>query len=169
MGGPTHLNRAARWLGLGVYIAAGGAACGLAMAQAPQQATIAGPASCRFVAPQGMPAADLRWSGSCRSGWADGRGILRAYQQGKVAQIFYGRIDAGQPKLGVIDLDGGFKAGRFDAGTLVPEGDRATLIQAFDEASAAAWQVAAGYRKSGNDASARFYSAKARQLSQQMD
>jgi len=163
------VKRTTRWRGLGMSLAAGWVACGAALAQTPQQTTMAGSANCRFVAPQGMPAADLRWSGSCRSGWADGRGILRAYEQGKVAQIFYGRLATGQPVLGVIDLDGGFKAGRFDAGTLVPEADRATLIQAFDEASAAAWQVAAGYRKSGNDASARFYSAKARQLSQQMD
>jgi hypothetical protein len=163
------LKRATRCFALIIGLAAWAAAAGLAMAQALPQAVMAGAADCRFVVPQGMPASDVRWSGSCRGGWADGRGILRAYEQGKVVRIFYGRLVASQPVLGVIEIDGGFKAGRFKAGAVVSDADRDTLIQAFDEASAAAWQVAAGYRRSGNAASARYYSSKARQLSLQMD
>lgn len=162
--------RAARGCGLiACLLAAGWVAGAAAVAQAPPPLTTAGSADCRFGVPQGMPAADLRWSGNCRAGWADGRGILRAYEHGKVVRIFYGRLEAGQAVLGVIERDDGYQAGRFEAGARVDDGDRNTLVQAFDEASAAASQVAAGYRKSGNAASARYYRWKARQLSQQMD
>jgi hypothetical protein len=153
-----------------LLIAAAATAVGAAAAaQATDPAPMAGPARCRFVAPEGMPAADIRWSGSCRSGLAHGRGTLRAFEGGKVVQVFYGRLEAGQPRLGAIDLGGGFKAGRFEAGRPVADGDRDTLIKAFDEAAAAARQVSAAYRRAGNVASARFYRDKAQQLAQQLD
>lgn len=130
---------------------------------------MAGAPQCRFAVPEAMLGLDLRWSGACRAGLAEGRGTLRGYEGARVALVFYGRMEAGQPALGVIELDGGFVAGRFEAGRAVADGDRDTLIRAFDEAAAAARQMAAGFRKSGNTASYRFYRDKARQLSQQMD
>ena len=140
-----------------------------AAAQTAAAPATAGAPQCRFAVPEAMAGLDLRWSGACRSGLADGRGTLRGYEAGHVARVFYGRLAAGQPALGVIELDGGFVAGRFEAGRAVADGDRDTLIRAFDEAAAAARQMAAGFRKSGNTASYRFYRDKARQLSQQMD
>lgn len=183
MGDATRVRPAPAWRGWVLVAAAcaiGGAAWAQATplaqtaraAQAAQAAatpTLSGPARCRFLVPAGMPGQDVRWTGRCRAGLAQGRGSLRAYEGGKLVQVFYGRLEAGQPVLGVVDLDGGFKAGRFEAGQVVNDGDRATLIQAFDEASAAARQIAAGYRQAGNAASARFYRNKAQQLSQQMD
>ena len=163
-----HVLRFAGWL-----LAA---SCAVAAATAPAQtaAAAAGPAMagaphCRFAVPEAMLGLDLRWSGACRAGLAEGRGTLRGYKGGRVTRVFYGRLEAGQPALGVIELDGGFVAGRFEAGRAVADGDRDTLIRAFDEAAAAARQMAAGFRKSGNNASYRLYRDKARQLSQQMD
>lgn len=162
------MRRAAAWWAHAL-LAASCAASSAVSAQAALTSAMAGPAHCRHGVPAGMPALDVRWSGACVAGLAEGRGTLRAYEGGKVVQIFYGRLEAGQPVLGVIDLDGGFRAGRFAAGQVVDEGDRDTLIQAFDEAAAAARQMAARFLKAGNAASARFYRYKARQLSQQMD
>jgi len=162
------MMRGRGWRGL-VVIAALAAAIGPTTLQAADAPALTGPARCRYAIPDGMPELDLRWSGSCRAGLAQGRGTLRAYEGGKVVQVFYGRIEAGQPVLGVIDLDGGFRAGRFEGGKVVNDGDRDTLIKAFDEAAAAARQMAAGYRKAGNAASFRFYRDKATQLSRQMD
>lgn len=128
-----------------------------------------GPARCRFSVPEGFAARDLRWTGGCRGGLAQGRGVLRALQGGRVLRLFYGRLEAGLPAQGVVEEDGSYRAGRFEAGRLVADGERNTLIAAFDEASAAARQVADGYRKAGNAASARFYQDKARQLARQID
>jgi len=138
-------------------------------AQATQPMQWVGPSRCRFVAPEGLAARDVRWSGSCHAGLAEGRGTLRAYVGGRATRVFYGTLSAGQPALGVIDQDGGFMAGRFEAGKLVKDAERNTLIKAFEEASLAARQMAEVYRRAGNLASARLYREKARQLSLQMD
>ena len=130
---------------------------------------MAGSARCRFVVPEGWAARPVRWSGGCHAGLAEGRGILRVYEHGQVAGTFFGTLQAGQLALGVIEQLDGFVAGRFEAGKLVADGERNTLIMAFDEASAAALQLAERYRKAGNAASAHYYKVKATQLSAQMD
>lgn len=138
-------------------------------AWAAQPPPMSGPARCRFAVPEGWSERDVRWSGPCRAGRAQGRGAMRAYESGKVSRAFYGTLKSGQPVLGVIDQPDGFVAGRFEQGKVVNDGERNTLIQAFDDASAAARQVAEGYRKAGNAPSARFYEDKAKQLANQLD
>jgi len=130
---------------------------------------MAGAPHCRFAVPAGWTADSVRWSGGCQAGFAQGRGVLRAYQDGRVVRWFYGRYLAGQPAFGVVDLGQGFMAGRFEAGRVVSGAERNTLIEAFDEASAAARELALAFRRAGNDASARLYDRKAEQLAGQMD
>lgn len=138
-------------------------------AAAADASVMIGPADCRFAVPSGWSPRDVRWTGSCHDGLAEGRGVLREFVGATVARLFFGSLRAGQPALGVIEQADGFVAGRFEAGQAVRDGDRNTLIRAFDEGSAAAEQVAEAYRRAGNLGSARFYSDKARQLAQQMD
>lgn len=141
---------------------AGAAACGTTQA--------AGPRACSVSAPAGWPSEDLRWSGPCPGGVAEGRGVVRAYVDGRVVRIFYGRLKAGRLALGVVELEGGYAAGRFDdQGRAINDGERDALILAFDEASAAAREMADRFRSRGNEASARFYADRARKLAQQMD
>jgi hypothetical protein len=138
-------------------------------ASAPQAAELSGPARCRFAVPAGMDSRQVRWTGDCRDGLAQGLGVLRQLQGNRVLQVFYGRLQDGRPVLGAIELDGGYKAGRFDQGQVVNDGERNSLIQAFEAASQAARQVAQHHQAAGNPASARFYRQKAAQLAQQMD
>jgi hypothetical protein len=128
-----------------------------------------GATRCRFLPPADWTQRDVRWSGACVDRLADGRGVLRAYAAGRVQRSFFGRLEAGRPVLGAVELEGGFQAGRFQDGLAVSDGERNTLIQAFDEAAAAARELASFYRRAGNAASARYYADKARQLAQQMD
>jgi hypothetical protein len=128
-----------------------------------------GATRCRFMPPADWTQRDVRWSGACVDRLADGRGVLRAYAAGRVQRSFYGRLEAGRPVLGAVELEGGFQAGRFQNGLAVSDGERNTLIQAFEEAAAAARELASFYRRAGNAASARYYADKARQLAQQMD
>ena len=132
-------------------------------------ASLIGPARCRFAVPAGWDTRQVRWTGDCRDGLAQGLGTLRALQGNKVLRIFYGRLKDGQPVLGVVETDGGFQAGRFENGLAVQDGERNTLIRAFETASAAAAEVAQRYQAGGNPASARYYRQKATQLAQQMD
>lgn len=136
---------------------------------ADNAAVLVGPAACRIGVPAGWSPRDLRWSGACRDGRAEGRGVLREFVAGKVARIFFGRLLAGQAQLGVIEQPDGYVAGRFVSGQALRDGDRNTLIDAFEEARAAAEQLAEAYQRAGNAPSARFYREKARQLARQMD
>jgi hypothetical protein len=147
-----------------------GLAAALPPAGADGAPVLQGPARCRFAVPADWPVRDVRWSGACnRARLAEGRGVLRAYEGARVVKTFYGRLKAGQPELGAVEVEGGWLAGRFQGGRPLNDGDRNTLIQAFDEASTAARTLAAGYRKAGNAASARLYQDKAAQLARQLD
>lgn len=126
-------------------------------------------APCRVERPVDWGTASLRWEGACVKGQAQGRGVLRGLQDGKLQRAFYGCMAGGHVVFGVLELPGGFKAGEFHHGQLRNSDDRALLMRAFDEASAAARDAAARYRKAGNAASARYYQDKAKQLAEQMD
>ncbi len=161
-------------LALGLFLAVPtqaqvAAASAAASAAGPANLPLAGPARCRFAVPSGWDARQVRWTGDCHGGLAQGLGTLRALKGNQVLQVFYGRLKNGQPVLGAIELTGGYRAGRFERGEVVNDGERNTLIQAFEAASAAATQVAQRHQAGGNPASARFYRQKAAQLAQQMD
>jgi hypothetical protein len=158
------LRRAGAALALAALLAGPAAA-----AEAAGPPAMAGLAGCRFVLPAGWAAASTRWMGACTGGLAQGRGLLRDYQAGRVVRSFYGTLQAGVPVRGVIDLGDGYMAGGFQGDKLVPATERAQLIQAFDEAAAAARQVADRYRKARNTGSARYYQDKAKQLAEQID
>lgn len=130
---------------------------------------MAGKADCRFEVPDGWPANDVRWTGPCRAGRADGRGVLREFNAGRVNRIYFGSLIAGHLTLGVIQQDDGYKAGQFSAAKLLTGAERNTLIKAFDEGSAAAKAVAANYLREGNAASAKYYQDRAKELAEQMD
>lgn len=138
-------------------------------ADAADAALTAGPAACRFAAPAGWPLSNLHWTGGCDAGTAQGLGVLRGMESGRVTRVFYGRLEAGLPALGALEVDKGYAAGRFEHGKPVVDGDRNALILAFDAASAAARQAADAFAAAGNAGSARFYRAKAWQLAQQLD
>lgn len=129
---------------------------------------LVGPVHCRFELPTGW-SPDTRWSGACRDGLAQGRGVLREFDRQRVRRFYFGAVDGGRLQLGAIDLGGGWRAGRFERGQVIADGDRNTLIRAFDEASAAARELADAHRAAGRTASARFYEDKSRRLAEQLD
>ena len=88
----------------------------------------------------------------------------------RVKRLFFGQVKGGALQLGVIESsDGGFLAGRFQDGRLVPSDQRQTYIDAFNTAAAAATATSRLFGRMGNVASSRFYEAKAKALRDQMD
>jgi hypothetical protein len=138
-------------------------ALGILLAQAP-----AGGA-CVFTAPAGWNQTATRWDGACKDGHAEGLGVLKEYQRQKVVRFFFGRLEHGELKLGVIDQPEGFVAGAFAQGAPVPSEDRQRAIDAFAEAEKAANEVASRFSKAGKQASAKFYASKAKELREQLD
>ena len=139
-------------------------ALGILLAQAP---TADG--ACVFSAPTGWNQTATRWDGACKDGHAEGLGVLKEYQQQKVVRFFFGRIEHGELKLGVIDQPEGFIAGAFAKGAPVPSEDAQRTVDAFTEAEKAANEAASRFSKAGKDASAKFYAAKAKALREQLD
>src|SRR5262245_5416622 len=142
-------------------------ALGILFAQACAQG--AAQSACVFTAPTGWNQIATRWDGACKDGHAEGLGVLKEYQQQKVVRFFFGRLEQGELKLGVIDQPEGFVAGAFEKGAPVPSEDRQRAIDAFAEGEKAANEAAGRFNKAGNAASAKFYAAKAKELRDQLD
>lgn len=122
--------------------------------------------ACLFETLEGWKTEDVRWVGDCSRGQASGLGVLRHFVDGKVENVFYGRLEKGVPKLGAIDLvanGGGYKAGEFAKGQLVErENDFDARFRGLDEAVKSALFVAKRFEKEGNKASAKYYRDKAK-------
>ena len=146
----------------------------LAPASAATTPALEGRADCRFQRPQPWSGGRTEWLGGCRSGFADGSGVLVNMVEGAEPDRFYGRLDSGSPSIGVLQTEGGYVAGRWHDGALaaaLPDdmAQRNVLIDAFREGAKAATATSQSFAdKSDNDASA-FYATQARLLGDQMD
>lgn len=95
--------------------------------------------------------------------------------EGAEPERFYGQLDRGSPRLGVLQTSTGFIAGRWDRGSLVaalPDdiAQRNVLIHAFRAAANAATETSKAFAKKKADAQASsFYAKQARLLHDQMD
>jgi len=110
-----------------------------------------------------------RWHGECPGSLAHGLGVLRLTGNGNPQVLFFGRATDGRLVEGAARVGGGYVAGRFERGAVVPTENRQDLINAFHVAAAAAREVSARFRRDGNAGSAVFYADMARQLANQMD
>lgn len=130
---------------------------------------------CAYVVPQVFAnATGTKWEGGCQDGKAHGHGILRAYEGKRVVETFYGLVERGELKRGVVDNEEtGYGAGRFGPGGVMldaPEGDEFNdRYYAVNEAEAAARQVSASFAAAGNKGSAAYYEKKADFLYQQIE
>lgn len=86
-----------------------------------------------------------------------------------MASAFYGHMVKGWIAFGVIDMEGGFLAGRFADGAYQDSDDFNTRLNAFRTASRAARAASARFAAEGNPGSAAFYSRIASQLDQQIE
>lgn len=116
----------------------------------------------------------MAWLGDCQTGVAEGVGVLVHLVPGIEPERFYGKLEHGLPTLGVLQTDGGFLAGRWSHGTLVPPlpddvAQRNLVLDAFRAAAAAAGAASRSYAARADAATSRFYAKQARLLSQQVD
>jgi len=126
-------------------------------------------AACTFEKPESWATSTTSWVGDCKNGRAEGLGVVKEVDHGRVVRFFFGQLRSGKWVLGVIDQTDGYIAGNFLNEHVVEPTDRNTILQAFDEAAKAAQSVAERYRQKGNLPSAKFYQAKSTALKNQMD
>ncbi|PSJ36822.1 hypothetical protein [Allosphingosinicella deserti] len=125
---------------------------------------------CRFVRPASLTEGPTHWAGACRSGKADGLGMLRRRDGGASSAAFYGELRDGVPAIGVLDLADGYVVGRFvngDIGTRDTEWQE--RLDSFRVAARAARAVSARYAAQKNPRSAAFYKRVAETLDMQIE
>lgn len=111
----------------------------------------------------------LSWYGPCQAGKAHGLGVLRSYKKDVIMQLFFGNLEYGELRLGVIEMPGGYVAGQFVQGKLVQDAERNVIISAFRNASEAAKAYSQRLKQAGNKASSAFYLKKSKELEQTID
>ena len=126
---------------------------------------------CRFVAPRSLPAGPTYWTGPCPGGKAAGYGMLRRRDGARIGPGFFGEMRGGVPQIGVIDLDGGYRVGKFADGDIggARELEWAERSAAFEAAIRGARAVKAHYVARKNAASARHYEAVIKTLELQIE
>jgi hypothetical protein len=134
----------------------------LSFAEAPQIEPVAVKSSCSFEPPLDWKVSEVRWVGACAQGRAHGYGVLRHFVNGKVEDVFYGRLDKGVVKVGAIDFGGNYRAGDFANGQVVErEADFEGRFRGLEEAAKGAKAAASRYEKDGNRESAKYYRNRA--------
>lgn len=138
-----------------------------AMLLLPQASTSLASAPCRFVAPAEFKHFQIQWLGDCRSGLAEGKGIIRA-GSAEPYRFFAGEIHAGKPVRGLLLIGEDW----FAAAGFAPDGHRqdiwsgdpneyhALFVMAADAAETAARHFAAV----GNRSSAAYYHRLAKKI-----
>lgn len=120
-------------------------------------------------APQDWVGLRMKWPLPCPDGQVSGLGVLQGYRVTKPVKVFYGMVENGHLKEGVIEADGGYMAGKFEGDAYVPTSDRNVMIHAFDVAAEAAEQMSLFFKEKNNQKLADEYAEKAEKLREQMD
>jgi hypothetical protein len=141
----------------------------MAQAVAPQWYKDAA-SNCSFIAPTSLGSGTIHWIGACTDGKAVGAGMLRRRDGGRAGAAFYGEMEAGVPKLGVVDGAAGYRVGHYVGGDI---GEANLQLQSrldgFNAAIRAARAVSAHYAEIKNGASAEYYEDIAKTLEAQME
>lgn len=131
-------------------------------------------ATCQVIAPimETVPRPrPWRWLGECPNGRAEGLGVLRmGTDEGEVTS-FYGRMHAGRPVAGLLDMGGSVALAKAftPAGVAIepdghyPEGPK-EHHGVFVLGSRAALATSRWFAARGNGASARWYRSRAREI-----
>jgi hypothetical protein len=129
---------------------------------------------CRFERPSVWKGGRFSWLGSCRGGFANGSGVIVNEVEGMEPERFYGRVQNGYLRVGVLHTTGGYVAGNWANGAVAPAqaddvAQRNVTIAAFKAAAAAASAASKSAAQKADARSSRFYADQARVLRDQMD
>jgi hypothetical protein len=115
-------------------------------------------------APEDWVGLRIMWGPVCEDGVAQGVGVLKGLRVTKPVKVFYGLVDQGQLKEGVVEADGKVVAGQFEHGVMVPARDKKSLSRAFDAASQAAQAMSVFYHEKNNQKLADEFAQKAKKF-----
>ncbi|MDQ2668036.1 MAG: hypothetical protein M3Z05_18840 [Gemmatimonadota bacterium] len=145
-----------------------------ALSDQPSDRRTAGQPGCRFERPEVWAAGTVSWIGNCRSGFANDSGVIVMVVKGAEPERFYGRVQDGHLRVGVLQSPNGFMAGTWVNGALAAAladdvAQRNALIAAFRVAANAATSASNSLAKKGDATASRYYAKQAKLLHEQID
>lgn len=119
---------------------------------------------CQFQPPVDWRDSTLSWDGECQGGSAHGLGVIRIHKESNGTQLFFGRLNQGRLQLGVIEIEGGYLAGRFVDGKLQAHSTKDDIADAFHDASSAAAAYSQSLDRTGSQRLSIFYLKKSQEF-----
>ncbi len=145
-----------------------------ALSDQPSDRRTAGQPGCRFERPEVWAAGTVSWIGNCRNGFADDSGVIVMVVKDAEPERFYGHVQDGHLRVGVLQSPNGFMAGTWVNGALAAAladdvAQRNALIAAFRVAANAATSASNSLAKKGDATASRYYAKQAKLLHEQID
>lgn len=139
--------------------------CLPASAKPPSELTLVDPRTqCVLMVPPQWKTTKMIWSGSCKDKLAQGSGVARLMDGAAIVGAWYGEVENGKIKTGVLEQGRKHQFGTFDINFELLSVDGMEPNRAMAAAGAAADALAKDYEKVGNKKSAQFYRVKADDL-----
>jgi hypothetical protein len=135
---------------------------------------ISNASNCKLTVPATWGAKTVSWLGACRNLKAEGSGIARILNNGKVSVLYFGTARNGLLSAGIVEFLGKEKNGKASSFDLIPAkeiilktstGEETGGIIQFINAYNAINATADKFEKSGNKPSADYYRAKSNDIS----
>jgi hypothetical protein len=130
--------------------------------------------NCKLTVPATWGAKSVSWLGACRNQKAEGSGIARILNNGKVSVLYFGTARNGFLSAGIVEFLGKEKNGKASSFDLVPAkeitlktstGEETGGVVQFINAYNAINATADKFEKTGNKPSADYYRAKSNDIS----
>jgi hypothetical protein len=130
--------------------------------------------NCKLTVPVTWGAKSVSWLGACRNQKAEGSGIARVLNNGKVSVLYFGTARNGLLSAGIVEFLGKEKNGTASSFDLVPAkeiilktttGEETGGVIQFINAYNAINATADKFEKAGNKPSADYYRAKSNYIS----
>ncbi len=154
---------------LGITLASALASPSPVQAALPDGISLDKSSGCHFFMPKGWSGRVVEWLGPCVESLANGYGVLKLYERGKLNKAYYGLAEDGAMTLGALVEGSRVSPGSFKNGVMEKMDDRFLTVTAYNNAIDAAREVSKTLEARGNIATSKYYKDMADKLSKAID
>lgn len=140
-----------------------------ARAALPEGLSLDKSSGCRFFMPKGWSGRVVEWLGPCVDSLANGYGVLKLYERGRLHKAYYGLAEDGAMTLGTLVEGRRVMPGSFRSGMMQEQDDRYLTVTAYNNAIRAAKEISMTLEARGNVATSKYYKDMADKLAQSIE
>lgn len=140
-----------------------------AQAGLPEGLSLDKSSGCRFYMPKGWSGRVVEWLGPCVDSLANGYGVLKLYERGRLDAAYYGLAEDGAMTLGTLVSGRRMLPGSFRSGVMQEQDDRFLTVSAYNNAIRAAKEVSMSLEARGNVATSKYYKDMADKLAKSIE